>query len=71
MNAYPVAIVPTNEFFEDLAWVYEGEALPEAGEEITVRAVESLGGELLEESAVVVVSSVTDGEPFPITAAPL
>jgi hypothetical protein len=71
VNRYLVAIVPTNEFFEGLSWVFEGGALPGEGEEITVKAVENVVGELVEESAVVLVSSVAAAETFPITAAPL
>lgn len=71
MKSYPVAIVPTNEFFEDLGWVFEGDVLPAEGEEITVKAVENVVGELVEESAVVLVSSVDADAAFPITAAPL
>jgi hypothetical protein len=71
MTAYPVAIVPTNDYFEHASWVYEGEALPEPDEEITVTAVEYAGEEFLEESAVVRVTSVDEGLEFPITASPL
>jgi hypothetical protein len=71
VNRYPVAIVPTNDFFADLDWIYAATALPGEGDEITVTAVENLADEPFEESAVVLVSSIGKGEPVPITAAPL
>ena len=63
--------MPTNEFFEGRSWVFEGDELPGEDVEITVKAVEPFDGELVEESAVVLVTSVDAAATFPITAAPL
>ena len=71
MKTYPVAIVPTNNFFEDLSWNFEGDGLPAEGDEITVKAVDKVVGDGVKESAVVFVSSVDAANIFPITAAPL